>query len=48
MPVAAATLGTQEHLLAAGEPAALILDSLVTIAVATVAAIFAARLDPKS
>lgn len=32
MPVAAATLGTQEHLLAAGEPSALMLGALLTIA----------------
>jgi Kef-type K+ transport system membrane component KefB len=35
VPIAAATLGTQLHLLAAGQPAALILGALVTIAVAT-------------
>ncbi|HWC34304.1 MAG TPA: cation:proton antiporter [Mycobacteriales bacterium] len=35
VPVAAATLGTQLHLLAPGQPAALILGALVTIAVAT-------------
>ncbi|WP_238008544.1 cation:proton antiporter [Dactylosporangium sp. AC04546] len=46
VPVAAATLGTQEHLLPDGEPAALILGALVTIAVATVAAVFAARSAP--
>jgi Kef-type K+ transport system membrane component KefB len=43
VPVAAATLGTQSHLLANGEPAALILGALVTIAVASVAATLAAR-----
>lgn len=37
VPVAAATLGSQLHLLKPGEPAALILGALVTIAVATVA-----------
>lgn len=44
VPVAAATLGTQSHLLADGEPAALILGALVTVAVASVAATYAARL----
>jgi Kef-type K+ transport system membrane component KefB len=43
VPVAAATLGSQSHLLAAGEPAALILGALVTIAVASPAAALAAR-----
>ena len=43
VPVAAATLGVQSHLLAAGEPAALIVGALVTIAVAAVAATLAAR-----
>ncbi|HEX8970918.1 cation:proton antiporter [Oryzihumus sp.] len=43
VPVAAATLGVQSHLLASGEPAALILGALVTIAVAAVAATLAAR-----
>lgn len=37
VPVAAATLGTQSHLLKPGQPAALILGALITIAVATVA-----------
>lgn len=36
VPVAAATLGTQLHLLAPGQPAALILGALVTVVVATV------------
>jgi Kef-type K+ transport system membrane component KefB len=35
VPVAAATLGTERHLLAPGQPAALILGALVTIATAT-------------
>lgn len=39
VPVAAAALGTQTHLLAGGEPAALVLGALVTIAAATVAAL---------
>src|SRR5204863_17231 len=43
VPVAAATLGTESHLLVAGEPAALILGALVTITVATAAAAMAAR-----
>ena len=37
VPVAAATLGTQLHLLSPGQPAALILGALITIGVATVA-----------
>ncbi|WP_256939942.1 hypothetical protein [Arthrobacter sp. BF1] len=37
VPVAAATIGIQQGLLAPGEPAALVLGALVTIAVATVA-----------
>jgi Kef-type K+ transport system membrane component KefB len=36
VPVAAATLGSQLHLLKPGEPAALILGALVTLAIATV------------
>jgi Kef-type K+ transport system membrane component KefB len=43
VPVAAATLGTQSHLLAAGEPAALILGALVSIAIATVGATLSSR-----
>jgi len=43
VPVAAATLGTQLHLLEPGEPAALILGALVTIAVATAAGALASR-----
>jgi Kef-type K+ transport system membrane component KefB len=43
VPVAAATLGAQSRLLATGEPAALILGALVTIAVASAAAALAAR-----
>ena len=41
VPVAAAALGAQSHLLADGEPAALIVGALVTIAFASVAAAFA-------
>jgi len=48
VPVAAATLGTQSHLLANGEPAALILAALVTIAVASAAATIAARSAARS
>ncbi len=43
VPVAAATLGTQNHLLAPGEPAALMLGALLTIAVTSVASVVAAR-----
>jgi Kef-type K+ transport system membrane component KefB len=43
VPVAAATLGTQSHLLQSGVPAALILGALVTIAGASAAAALAAR-----
>ena len=43
VPVAAATIGTQEHLLVAGEASALMLGALLTIAAATVAAALAAR-----
>jgi Kef-type K+ transport system membrane component KefB len=43
VPVAAATLGTQSHLLANGEPAALILGALITIAVASAAATLTGR-----
>jgi Kef-type K+ transport system membrane component KefB len=43
VPVAAATLGTQEHLLAPGEPSALMLGALLTVASTSVAARLAAR-----
>lgn len=43
VPVAAATLGTRLGLLAPGEPAALMLGAIVTIAAATAAAALAAR-----
>ena len=46
VPVAAATLGTQLHLLAPGEAAALMLGALVTIAAATAAGALAARGGP--
>jgi Kef-type K+ transport system membrane component KefB len=43
VPVAAATIGTQEHLLAPGEPAALMLGAILTIAATSVAGALAAR-----
>lgn len=43
VPVAAATLGTQKQLLSAGEPSALLLGALLTIAVTSVASVVAAR-----
>lgn len=43
VPVAAATLGTQNHLLSAGEPSALMLGALLTIGVTSVASVIAAR-----
>src|SRR5450631_319089 len=43
VPVAAATVGSQLHLLQPGEPAALILGALVTIGVAAAAGALAAR-----
>lgn len=43
VPVAAATIGTQEHLLAAGEPAALMFGALLTIACTSIAGSVAAR-----
>jgi Kef-type K+ transport system membrane component KefB len=46
VPVAAATLGTEEHLLAAGEPSALMLGALLTIAATSVAGTLAARRQP--
>lgn len=46
VPVAAATLGTEEGLLAPGEPAALILAALLTIAAASVAGGVAKRRQP--
>ncbi|OBB22474.1 sodium:proton antiporter [Mycolicibacterium peregrinum] len=45
VPVAAATLGTEQHLLAPGEPAALMLGALVTIATTSVAGVLAARVN---
>jgi Kef-type K+ transport system membrane component KefB len=43
VPVAAATIGTQEHVLAAGESAALMLGALLTIAATSIAGALAAR-----
>ena len=43
VPVAAATLGTQQHLLGPGEPSALMLGALVTVASTSVAGMLAAR-----
>jgi carotenoid cleavage dioxygenase-like enzyme len=43
VPVAAATLGTEQHLLAAGEPAALMLGALVTVATTSIASVVAVR-----
>jgi Kef-type K+ transport system membrane component KefB len=48
VPVAAATLGTERHLLKPGQPAALILGALVTIAVATLAGGRLAGAEPAS
>lgn len=43
VPVAAATLGTQNRLLSSGEPSALMLGALLTIGVTSVASVIAAR-----
>jgi len=43
VPVAAATVGVQLHVLAPGEPAALLLGALVTVVLTAVAATWAAR-----
>jgi hypothetical protein len=43
VPVAAATLGTQSHLLSPGEPSAMMLGALLTIGVTSVAGVIAAR-----
>ncbi|WP_322857796.1 cation:proton antiporter [Mycobacterium shigaense] len=43
VPVAAATIGTEEHLLAPGESSALMLGALLTIASASIAGAWAAR-----
>ncbi|MFQ4148637.1 cation:proton antiporter [Arthrobacter sp. LAPM80] len=47
VPVAAATIGIQQNLLAPGEPAALVLGALVTMAAATVAGSRFASRKPK-
>lgn len=46
VPVAAATLGAEGHLLIAGEPSALMLGALVTIASTSIAGVLAARSQP--
>ena len=43
VPVAAATIGTQSHLLAPGEPTALILGALLTVASTSITGVLAAR-----
>jgi Kef-type K+ transport system membrane component KefB len=43
VPVAAATIGTEEHLLRPGEPAALMFGAILTIAATSVAGLLAAR-----
>jgi Kef-type K+ transport system membrane component KefB len=43
VPVAAATVGTEEHLLLPGEPAALVFGAIITIAATSVAGVLAAR-----
>jgi Kef-type K+ transport system membrane component KefB len=46
VPVAAATIGTQGHLLLPGEPAALMLGAILTIAATSIAGALAARGHP--
>jgi Kef-type K+ transport system membrane component KefB len=46
VPVAAATIGTQGHLLQPGEPAALMLGAILTIAATSIAGALAARGQP--
>ena len=46
VPVAAATIGTEEHLLAAGESSALMFGALLTIACTSIAGALAARGQP--
>ena len=43
VPVAAAALGTEQHLLAPGEPSALMLGALITVATTSIAGALAAR-----
>ena len=45
VPVAAATLGTQQHLLAPGEPSALMLGALITIVTTSITGALAARVN---
>ncbi|MBV8966640.1 MAG: cation:proton antiporter [Mycobacteriaceae bacterium] len=45
VPVAAATIGTQNHLLRAGEPAALMLGALITITATSIAGNLSARMQ---
>ena len=45
VPVAAATIGTEEHLLTAGEPSALMFGALLTIAGTSIAGVLASRRD---
>jgi Kef-type K+ transport system membrane component KefB len=46
VPVAAATIGTENHLLGAGEPAALILGAIITIAGTSIAGSLSSRTKP--
>jgi len=46
VPVAAATIGTEEHLLVTGEASAMMLGALLTIAAASIAGALAARGQP--
>ncbi|MCV7413057.1 sodium:proton antiporter [Mycobacterium florentinum] len=48
VPVAAATIGNEENLLAPGEGSALMLGALLTIAATSIAGALAARVQPKS
>jgi len=43
VPVAAATLGTEQHLLAPGEPSALMLGALITVGTTSIAGVLAVR-----
>jgi hypothetical protein len=43
VPVAAAALGTEKHLLAPGEPSALMIGALITVATTSIAGALAAR-----
>lgn len=48
VPVAAATIGTQEHLLVRGEASALMFGALLTIACTSIAGALAARRQPRA